>query len=167
MEVNPMSFKANRNCPNCGLDQWWSVDNPTEYIEFCEKCSKRISFDKIQPKENFVCDSCGSTECVELDTDLDFSLMCAKCKTTKIIFTKHEITVNNRNKPKRSQDEIQASIQNLRNMREEMLTPKCPRCGSKHIVTGSRGFSLLTGFIGANKTVNRCANCGYSYYPKR
>ena len=139
----------------------------TKRLQFWKKCSKRISFDKIQPKENFVCDSCGSTECVELDTDLDFSLMCAKCKTTKIIFTKHEITVNNRNKPKRSQDEIQASIQNLRNMREEMLTPKCPRCGSKHIVTGSRGFSLLTGFIGANKTVNRCANCGYSYYPKR
>jgi len=43
--------------------------------------------------------------------------------------------------------------------------PKCPRCGSTVITTGRRGYSLLTGFIGSNKTVNRCANCGYSWKP--
>lgn len=41
----------------------------------------------------------------------------------------------------------------------------CPRCGSKQISTGQRGFSIVTGFIGSNKTVNRCANCGYSWKP--
>lgn len=162
-----MSFKTDNICPNCGTNDWWSVDNTTTYSEFCSVCSKAVQFDKIQPKEKFICDSCGSTECVVLDTDLDFSLMCSKCKTTKIIFTKHEITVNNKNKPKRSKEEIEVSIQNLKNIREDILTPKCPKCGSKHIVTGSRGFSLLTGFIGANKTVNRCANCGYTYYPSK
>ena len=34
------------------------------------------------------------------------------------------------------------------------------------ITTGQRGFSFWTGFIGANKTVNRCAKCGYSWQPK-
>ena len=42
---------------------------------------------------------------------------------------------------------------------------RCPRCGSNQITTGQRGFSLLTGFIGSNKTVNRCGNCGYSWKP--
>lgn len=42
-----------------------------------------------------------------------------------------------------------------------------PRCGSTQITTGQRGYSLLTGFLGSNKTVNRCANCGYSWKPSR
>ena len=41
----------------------------------------------------------------------------------------------------------------------------CPRCGSNQITTGQRGFSIVTGFIGSNKTVNRCAKCGYSWKP--
>ena len=42
---------------------------------------------------------------------------------------------------------------------------RCPRCGSTSITTGQRGYSLLTGFIGSSKTVNRCGNCGYSWKP--
>ncbi|WP_418752478.1 hypothetical protein [Frisingicoccus sp.] len=41
--------------------------------------------------------------------------------------------------------------------------PKCPKCGSTAITAGQRGYSLLTGFIGSGKTVNRCANCGYKW----
>lgn len=44
---------------------------------------------------------------------------------------------------------------------------KCPRCGSTNIVTGQRGFSILTGFIGSSKTMNRCASCGYKWSPKK
>lgn len=43
---------------------------------------------------------------------------------------------------------------------------RCPRCGSTQITTGQRGFSFWTGFIGANKTVNRCAKCGHLWQPK-
>lgn len=49
----------------------------------------------------------------------------------------------------------------------EQNTVRCPRCGSTQITTGQRGYSLLTGFLGSNKTVNRCANCGYSWKPGR
>ena len=45
-------------------------------------------------------------------------------------------------------------------------TPKCPKCGSTSITAGQRGYSLLTGFIGSSKTVNRCTNCGYKWNPK-
>lgn len=44
---------------------------------------------------------------------------------------------------------------------------KCPKCFSTQITTGSRGYSLAWGFIGANKTVNRCAKCGHSWQPKK
>lgn len=42
----------------------------------------------------------------------------------------------------------------------------CPLCGSFSISTGQRGFSLVTGLLGSNKTVNRCGKCGYSWEPK-
>ena len=45
-------------------------------------------------------------------------------------------------------------------------TIQCPKCGSTAITTGQRGFSLVTGFIGSSKTMNRCANCGYKWYPR-
>lgn len=50
---------------------------------------------------------------------------------------------------------------------KEKNTIRCPKCGSTTISTGQRGYSLLTGFLGSNKTVNRCANCGYKWEPKR
>lgn len=49
----------------------------------------------------------------------------------------------------------------------EANTVRCPKCGSTQITTGQRGYSLITGFLGSNKTVNRCANCGYSWKPSR
>jgi DNA-directed RNA polymerase subunit RPC12/RpoP len=42
---------------------------------------------------------------------------------------------------------------------------RCPKCGSTSTTAGQRGYSLLTGFIGSSKTVNRCANCGYKWKP--
>lgn len=47
------------------------------------------------------------------------------------------------------------------------LLPRCPRCGSTSISTGSRGWKWTTGFIGSGKTVNRCANCGHMWEPGR
>jgi len=41
----------------------------------------------------------------------------------------------------------------------------CPCCGSFAITTGQKGFSLFTGFLGSNKTVNRCGNCGHTWSP--
>lgn len=43
--------------------------------------------------------------------------------------------------------------------------PKCPKCGSTSISTGARGVNYIWGFIGASKTVNRCANCGHTWKP--
>lgn len=42
----------------------------------------------------------------------------------------------------------------------------CPKCNSTAITTGARGVSWFWGTIGSSKTVNRCANCGYTWKPK-
>lgn len=43
--------------------------------------------------------------------------------------------------------------------------PRCPKCGSTNITAGQRGYSFWTGFLGSNKTVNRCSNCGHTWKP--
>lgn len=43
--------------------------------------------------------------------------------------------------------------------------PHCPKCGSTSITTGARGINWFWGTIGSGKTVNRCANCGYTWKP--
>lgn len=42
----------------------------------------------------------------------------------------------------------------------------CPKCNSTAITTGARGVNWFWGTIGSSKTVNRCANCGYTWKPK-
>lgn len=41
----------------------------------------------------------------------------------------------------------------------------CPKCNSTAITTSARGVSWFWGTIGSSKTVNRCANCGYTWKP--
>lgn len=42
---------------------------------------------------------------------------------------------------------------------------RCPRCHSTAVTTGARGFSMVSGFLGSGKTVNRCGQCGYTWKP--
>lgn len=43
----------------------------------------------------------------------------------------------------------------------------CPRCDSTNVVTGQRGYSIIWGFAGSNRTMNRCAKCGHKWEPKK
>ena len=43
----------------------------------------------------------------------------------------------------------------------------CPRCDSTNVVTGQRGYSIIWGFAGSNRTMNRCAKCGHKWEPRR
>ena len=43
----------------------------------------------------------------------------------------------------------------------------CPRCGSSHVAIGHRGYSIISGFWGSNRTMNRCGMCGYRWEPRR
>ena len=61
---------------------------------------------------------------------------------------------------------VSSDNKNIKIATTESNQIRCPRCGSTQITTGQRGFSFWTGFIGANKTVNRCAKCGHSWQPR-
>lgn len=41
----------------------------------------------------------------------------------------------------------------------------CPRCGSTSIISGTKGFSFFTGFLGSGDYRKVCENCGYKWKP--
>lgn len=42
---------------------------------------------------------------------------------------------------------------------------KCPICNSTSITSGTRGFSLIGGFLGSGSPRNICQNCGHKWKP--
>lgn len=152
-----MSGSLNRKCPYCGTDNWWAVDNKTEFIETCSKCLRSIAYNKEAFLEHFKCDICGSNNGTLQDNDDDITIICNECKNPHAVLKKNFVSIDNRHKT--------GIIVNSIEEAEEPV--KCPKCNSTQITTGSRGFSIVTGFIGAGNTVNRCAKCGYKWTPKR
>ncbi len=43
--------------------------------------------------------------------------------------------------------------------------PTCPACGSTNIQLGTKGFSLVTGFIGSNSPRYYCLECHHKWKP--
>lgn len=51
--------------------------------------------------------------------------------------------------------------------KEALSEITCPKCNSTNVVTGQRGYSMMWGFIGSNRTMNRCAKCGHKWEPRK
>lgn len=99
------------------------------------------------------------------NNSIDYSLAMLELKNNNII----EFT-NQMNIVKEKMDEKRQEWANKQlgvDKQQEPDQVRCPKCGSTQITTGQRGYSLFSGFLGSNKTVNRCAKCGYSWKPSR
>lgn len=158
-----MAGKLNRTCKNCGNDEWWSIDNPPEYTEFCSKCLTSVTFYKNELIEEFTCPNCNSTNIKPEENENELIACCSDCGTKTVVLEKHYVEISNLHKKPMNEREKREFYDAI----DELNGAKCPRCGSKNFSTGARGFSVLTGFIGSNKTVNRCAVCGHQWKPKR
>lgn len=134
-------------CPECGREV-------SDKAEACIHCGyplsdkDRISLNMI-PEFNYStpCPICSNTN-YEYDDKTGY-ISCKQCGcVVKENSQKHIKYIEQQNKLKQNNN-----------------IPKCPKCGSTAITAGQRGYSLLTGFLGSGKTVNRCANCGYKWKP--
>lgn len=95
----------------------------------------------------------------------DFLLAMIDLKKNDIIKYTNQMNIINAKAEEESQKRYDEYLAQQRAEEEEKNTVRCPKCGSTQITTGQRGYSLFSGFLGSNKTVNRCANCGYSWKP--
>ena len=63
----------------------------------------------------------------------------------------------------RNQSKQAEQIQSQPKSTEKQLT--CPQCGSTDITSGTRGFTLTTGFLGSGNHRNVCKKCGFKWKP--
>ena len=131
-------------CDNCG---WQFMTKPNEMPsrDKCERCGGQFIHTNITAEEMFLIE--------RISKDREFINAMIKLKKNDIIEYQTRI----------SQFRSQAKADGCYNKPKPKVC--CPRCGSESIATGQRCYSLLTGFLGSGKTVNRCANCEYKWKP--
>lgn len=137
-------------CPECF--RCWAFEQdakPEENSEYqnCKYCGAKIIHTKMTAEEKFLIE--------HISEDKDFFMAMLKLREDDIIEYQTKIS-SFRDKAK--QDGCYDSP-------KQSNRPKCPKCGSTNITTGQRGYSFWTGFLGSNKTVNRCSNCGHTWKP--
>lgn len=131
---------------NCNMQCLYSHDTPDKYKESeCALCHSKMTHTNITAEEMFLIQRTSK--------DRDFLNAMIELKKNDIIEYQTKI----------SQFRSQAKADGCYDKPKPKVC--CPRCGSEAITTGQRGYSLLTGFLGSNKTVNRCGNCGYKWTP--
>lgn len=129
-----------RLCLDCG------ELNNTDDI-FCKHCGSKNTTDEINNLKGTIGDY---IEVSNISHDGNFILQMLKLKNDDPI-------------------EYELKMAQFREIAErkkaEESKPRCPKCGSTSITAGQKGYSILTGFLGSNKTVNRCSNCGHTWKP--
>lgn len=137
----------------------------------CTECRKDVS------EYAEACPNCGcpmsriKEETEKINNNLPDSITCVVCGVIRPI---SELRENNY-KCRVCGSDVRLTLEEVKerdngyqiNKSNIQTIPKCPKCGSTAITTGQKGYSLLTGFLGSNKTVNRCANCGHTWKPGR
>ena len=131
-------------CEKCG---WELLREPNEIIDqhVCDRCGGKIIHTNVTAEEMFLIERTSK--------DMDFIMAMIELKKNDIIEYQSRI----------SQFRARAKADGCYDKPKTKL--RCPKCGSEYITTGKRGYSLLTGFIGSGKTVNRCGSCGYKWKP--
>lgn len=130
-------------CPNCGYPvktHSSSMSTRKKYIYDCNECYAPTGFD------SFVGTTCKCSDCGGIAEYVETEVI--SNETGKVIDRYRE---NGFERPVQQQS--------------QKTIPHCPKCGSTSITAGARGINWFWGTIGSGKTVNRCANCGYTWKP--
>ena len=156
------------HCLSC--DNRWMTE---DCMDFCPKCKST----NIECVKDRICLDCGSAWYWHSST----SKKCIKCgseNTTDkmddylLLFRiSHDGNFILQMLKLKNEDPIEYELKmaQFREIAERKKAdeskPRYPKCGSTSITAGQKGYSFWTGFLGSNKTVNRCSNCGHTWKP--
>ena len=137
-------------------------------IWFCGKCASnnippRCSGFRNLKSNSDVCPRCGETMVKTNLNDSEFSLFIDMNADPSFINAMIDL---------KEKDPIEFQLK-LAQFKSTQPTPApsvqnkvtCPKCGSTDISSGTRGFSMFTGFVGSGSPRNVCLKCGYKWKP--
>lgn len=138
-----IEYVKDRICLDCGSAWYWHSSTSKN----CIKCGSENTTDEI---DDYNCKMDDYLLLFRISHDGNFILQMLKLKNEDPI-------------------EYELKMAQFREIAErkkaEESKPRCPKCGSTSITAGQKGYSIMTGFLGSNKTVNRCSNCGHTWKP--
>lgn len=137
---------------------------------YCYICGYETEDDTLTTCPRCLCDNvfvCSKEEEDIVDISSDRSFIDAMMELKEKDPIEYQLKLNQFKLQLEQKRNIEKQKEQQNNIQRQQVSKQitCPRCGSTNITTGSRGFSLVTGFIGSGKTVNRCASCGYKWKP--
>lgn len=150
------------SCPYCNREGILLIKSE-KYGRCCKDCDTSIALTLLVQSEYGKCDNCGKKGGTIEENNEYIGVRCKRCK--EMIYVERrdgktgmllDFEIDH------GEDDDESST--------EPFTPppvRCPKCSSTQITTGSRGYSMVWGFVGAGKTVNRCANCGHKWEPRK
>lgn len=135
----------------------------------CGKCHKTIVLDSkdfiiskdtkiFLQKYDLACDNCGFTH---KKNDELYMSDCVRSETMKMLEKMFQLSEY---KKEKLEKQAEAERQEQEDFENGII--RCPKCGFTGTTTGSRGYNIVTGFIGSGNTVNRCGNCGHKWTPR-
>lgn len=159
------------NCPECGSE---ISDKSKQCIHCGYPLEELSSNNKENNNESYIYIINGHKFQIDEDFANDIKILVKNKDAVKL----HRVSCNIANMTKMTNEEASEFLtdfiknnfvasEKYRNYNTPIPVTRCPKCGSTSITTGQRGYSLWTGFLGSNKTVNRCSNCGYTWQPKK
>ena len=147
-------------------------------IKFCKKChdEKKIRYwgDKYGYLWTLTDDAKICPDCQSNLVDIDFPALDLKILSKisdstdfydAMIKLHDDDIIEYELKMSQFRSQVEAKEAEEERKKAEESKPRCPKCGSTNITAGQRGYSFWTGFLGSNKTVNRCSNCGHTWKP--
>lgn len=147
-------------------------------IKFCKKChdEKKIRYwgDKYGYLWTLTDDAKICPDCQSNLVDIDFPALDLKILSKisdstdfydAMIKLHDDDIIEYELKMSQFRSQVQAKEAEEERKKADESKPRCPKCGSTSIAAGQKGYSILTGFLGSNKTVNRCSNCGHTWKP--
>lgn len=147
-------------------------------IKFCKKChdEKKIRYwgDKYGYLWTLTDDAKICPDCQSNLVDIDFPALDLKILEKisdstdfydAMIKLHDDDIIEYELKMSQFRSQVEAQEAEAERKKAEESKPRCPKCGSTSITAGQKGYSFWTGFLGSNKTVNRCSNCGHTWKP--
>lgn len=147
-------------------------------IKFCKKChdEKKIRYwgDKYGYLWTLTDDAKICPDCQSNLVDIDFPALDLKILEKisdstdfydAMIKLHDDDIIEYELKMSQFRSQVEAQEAEAERKKIEDSKPRCPKCGSTSITAGQKGYSFWTGFLGSNKTVNRCSNCGHTWKP--
>lgn len=138
-----------------------------DFVCKCYKCNHRYLLSSIEEADNYICPRCNIPTTSFGITAEEYFLIEHASKDPAFLDAMVELKKNNIIDfgMKISALRTQAKADGCYTAPKKV--PRCPKCGSTSIGTTTRGFSLVTGFIGSGKPMNVCQNCGHKWKPGR